>query len=121
MSRYLLLLILNIPFIGLGVLNATINYKLKKSTWRSFIFRLAFWLLVLVGLFMAEPLYNFLFNNKLTDTEPLSLFDVIQITAIVILLYFVNRSRARIEELERRLQDLHQEISIRISKLNKDK
>ncbi len=119
MSRYLLLLILNLPFIAAAILNATVNYKLNKSTKRSFIIRLIFWLSLLVGLIMAEPLYNFLFNNKLTDTEPLSLFDVIQITAIVILLYFVNRSRAKIDELEKRVQDLHQEVSIRLASINK--
>ncbi len=109
------MLLLNIPFIGAAILNAVVNYKLNKSTKRSFIIRLLFWLVVLAGLILAEPIYNYLFSNKLTDTEPLSLFDVIQITAIVVLLYFVNRSRSKIDELERRVQDLHQEVSIRLA------
>lgn len=64
---------------------------------------------------MAEPLYNWLFASGLTQTESLSLFDVVQITAIVIVYYMANRTRIRLEGLEKRVQDLHQEMSIILS------
>lgn len=70
---------------------------------------------MLIGLATAEPIYNWLFQNKLTDAEPLSLFDVIQITAIVIVFNMANHSRSKIESLEKRVQDLNQELSIKLS------
>lgn len=73
------------------------------------------WLIILGGLASAKLIYEFLFSNKLTDTEPLSLFDVIQITGIIFVLFMANRSRIKVESLERRVQDLHQELSIRLS------
>lgn len=119
MSRYLLLLIFNLPFILLAILGAITQFKLKHLTKNKLVIQLVVWLLLLVGLILAEPIYNWLFQNKLTHTEPLSLFDVIQITAIVIVFYIANHSRVRITTLEKRVQDLHQELSIRLSKNNK--
>ena len=115
MSRYILLLLLNIPFITAALVSTFVGFKLNKVSKRRFIFTMLFWIVILIGLAFAEQIYGFLFSNNLTNTEPLSLFDVIQITAIVILLYFVNRSRTKVEELDKRVQDLHQEVSIRLS------
>jgi len=73
------------------------------------------WLIIIAGLALAQPIYEWLFSHNLTETDSLSLFDVIQITAIVIVFYVANRTRAKVEVLERRVQDLHQELSIRLS------
>lgn len=115
MSRYLLLLILCSPFIVAGLLNAVVSYKLKKISKRSFISQVVLWLIFLVGLIAAEPLYDWLFANNLTRTDTLSLFDVVQITAIIALFYTTNRFSARIDSLENRLADLHRELSIKLS------
>jgi len=115
MSRYLLLLLLNLPFIFLAILGAITKYKLGRSTKIRFIIQIFIWLIILAGLISAESIYVWLFQHQLTQTEPLSLFDVIQITAIVIVFYIANQSRSKIETLERRVQDLHQELSIKLS------
>lgn len=115
MSRYLLLLLLNLPFILLAIVSAITRYKLGRSSVKRLFFQLLIWLIILVGLASAEYVYTWLFQQRLTQTEPLSLFDVIQITAIVIVFYMAYRSRTRIEELERRVYDLNQELSIRLS------
>lgn len=115
MSRYLLLLILNTPFIALSVLGAITKYKLHKSTVQRLIGQLVTWSLVFVGLASAESIYSWLFQHNMTKTEPLSLFDVIQITAIVIVFYIANRSHSKVEALEKRVQDLHRELSIQLS------
>ena len=73
------------------------------------------WLTIFVGLAFTYQIYRFLFSNNLTQSEPLSLFDVMQITGVIVVLYMANRSRIKIENLERRVQDLHQELSIRLS------
>lgn len=112
MSRYLLLFLLNLPFIFAAILDIVTQFKLRKLSRRRFVFRLSLWLTILAGLALAQPIYVWLFDNKLTDTEPLSLFDVVQITAIVIVFYIANRARTKTEILERQLKFLHQELSI---------
>lgn len=114
MSRYLLLLLLNLPFIMAGLLSALTQYKLRKSSKRRFIAQAILWLTILLGLITAQPLYEWLYSHELTQTEPLSLFDVIQITAIVTTFYIANRTRAKLDETERRIQELHQELSIKL-------
>ena len=115
MSRYLLLFLLNIPFILMAILGQITQYKLRRSSKRRLYVQIALWLLIAIGLLTAEPLYNWLFSNGLTQTESLSLFDVVQITAIIILFYVANRSRVKLDILERRMHDLHRELSIRLS------
>lgn len=116
MSRYLLLILLNLPLIIAGMVSALVDYKLKKLPRRKFVVQLSVWAVILAGLLAAEPIYQFLFSNQLTETEPLSLFDVMQITGIITILFMANRSRIKVERLERRVQDLHQELSIKLSK-----
>jgi len=114
-SRYLLLLIFTLPFIVAGILSAITQYKIGRAPRKRLIAQLIVWIVVLAGLVSAESIYNWLFTNKLTDTDSLSLFDVIQITSIVLLFYITNQMRFKLRTLERRVQDLHQEISIRLS------
>ena len=114
-SRYFLLFLFCLPFIVAAVVNLFAQYKLKKVTRTRFVVWVLIWATILAGLIFAEPLYNWLFSNNLTQSESLSLFDVVQITAIVILFYTVNRIRQKTEVLERKLRDLHQEISIKLS------
>jgi len=120
MSRYLILLILTAPFVFAALLNLLVTYKLKKISRRRYMTQSLLWLIILAGIALANPIYRFLFSNNLTTTEPLSLFDVIQITGIVVVLFIANRSRAKIEILERRVQDLHQELSIQLSTKSKN-
>ena len=100
----------------LAILGAITQYKLNRSSKKRLVVQVTLWTIVLIGLASTELIYTWLFTHNLTQTEPLSLFDVIQITAIVILTYITNRSFTKIEAIEKRLQDLHQELSIRLSK-----
>lgn len=118
MSRYLILLLLNTPFIIAGMINALVSYKMKKMSRRRFLFQVSVGVIVFVGLASAKPIYEFLFSRNLTQTEPLSLFDVILVTGIVALFFLAQRTRTKLENLERRVQDLHQELSIQLSDIN---
>lgn len=115
MSRYTLLIILNTPLIIAGIVNAIVSFKLKHSTRRRFIIRIALWVAIFLSLVFAQSIYNFLFSHQLTQTEPLSLFDVIQITGIIIAFFIANQAYIKADLLERRVQDLHQELSIKLS------
>lgn len=116
MSRYLILVLINTPLIIAGILSAVVSYKLKHISRKKYLLRVGLWLGILAGLVFAEPIYAFLFSNNLTETEPLSLFDVMQITGIILTLFIANRAYIKAENSERRIQDLHQELSIRISR-----
>jgi hypothetical protein len=114
-SRYLILVLLNTPLILAALLSALVDYKTKKFSRRKYLAYTSVWVIIFAGLAAAQPIYQFLFSRNLTQTEPLSLFDVIQITGIILVLFMANRSRLKLEDLERRVQDLHQELSIRLS------
>lgn len=115
-SRYLILILLNTPLIFAAILNAIVSYNLKHLSLRRLVFKLAFWVAVFLGLVFAESIYEFLYTEGLTQTEPLSLFDVIEITGVVLVFFLVNRLYVKVDVLERRVQDLHQELSIRLAR-----
>lgn len=74
------------------------------------------WLLILIVLVGSFPVYNYLSGRPPLDSHELSLFDIVQTTAIVFLFYIANSQRQKMEWNERILRDLHQELSIRLSK-----
>ena len=115
MSRYTLLFLLNLPLIMMAIVATVTRYKLGHATGRRTAVQLIIWLIILVGLVLARPLYEWLRASGYTDTDSLSLFDVIQITAIVVVLYVITRMRAKVDVLEQRLASLHREISIKLS------
>lgn len=115
MSRYLLLVLINLPVILAGIISITVKFKTKKISKTRFIMRTILWIFILALLCLAYPIYTFLVGRDLTVSEPLSLFDVLQLTGIIYLLAICFSLQSRIEKQERRLQDLHQELSIKLS------
>ncbi len=97
------------------MINTVVGYKLGRMTRRRMVVGLFFWGFLLAALLLVKPIYEFLFSNQLTQTEPLSLFDVIQITGIIFTLFIANRAYGKVDQLEKRVQDLHQELSIQLS------
>jgi hypothetical protein len=102
--------------ISAGIVSSVVSYKLKTIKKRKLVFRILFWSIIFIGLALAGPIYSWLFSNKLTQTEPLSLFDVIQITGIIFALYIANQAYTKINYLEHKVHEMHKEISIRLSK-----
>ena len=103
------------PLVVVALTSALVDFKLGKLSKKKFIVQVLGWTFIFAGLASAQHIYDYLFTSKLTQSEPLSLFDVIQITGIITVLFMANRSRIKVESLERRVQDLHQELSIRLS------
>lgn len=114
--RYLVLILLNTPIIILALLNIVTQYKMHRISRRRFYQQLLLWIVILTALIGSFPVYNFVVGRAVLDSIDLSAFDIVEITAIITLLYIVNDQRRKIEHTERRLRDLHQEISIRLSK-----
>lgn len=115
MSRYLILVILNIPLVIAAITNAFVSYKMKHITRRRLIIKIIFWIVLLLGLIFTEPIYNWLYSEGLTQTEALSLFDVILITATLYIFFLLNKLYVKVDVLDKRVQDLHQELSIKLS------
>lgn len=88
---------------------------MNKVTKKHFQHQLILWLLILVVLICSFPFYNYLAGKPLLDSAELSLFDIVQTTAIIVLFYGANSQRQKIENAEKTIRDLHQEVSIKLS------
>ena len=110
--RYLILVLLNLPIIILALVNIVTQYKLRKVSKSRFQHQLIIWGVLLVVIIASFPIYNLISGRPLFDATELSLFDIVQTTAII---YIINSQRHRIESNERRVRDLHEELSIKLS------
>lgn len=113
--RYLILVLLNTPVIVIASLNLITKYKLKQITKKRLIRQVLLWSVLLIVLIASFPLYNTLTGRPLFDSHELSLFDIVQTTAIIILLGIANNLRQKNEHTSRMLRTLHEELSIRLS------
>lgn len=113
--RYFILLLLNIPIILLALLSIITKYKTKKITKQRFYAQTIFWIITLTLLIVSFPLYNYIAGNDAFESTKLTMFDIIQTTAIVYLIYAVTRTQQKLDTTNTRLQDLHQELSIVLS------
>lgn len=114
--RYVILLVLNIPVILLALINIVTQYKMKKISSRRFKRQLLLWIAILATIAGSFPVYNSLSGQPPLDSSELSVFDILQTTLLVGLIYVANYQRQKIEKNERLLRDLHQELSIILSR-----
>ncbi len=121
MDKYVLLFVLNIPFVIFGVLKAVMAYRTKTIDSLTFVLRLVFWGLILTVLIFAQSIYEYGFRHGWTDSSPLSLFDVVLATGILLCLSLCVGLYAKVDALEKRLSDLHERVSIILSTKDKDK
>ena len=117
--RYLVLILLNLPVILLALTNIVTRYKLKRIEKRRFYQQLLLWIGLLVVLISSFPVYNSLTGRAVFASSQLSFIDIVQTVVIVALVYAVNSQRQHIDQNERRLRDLHQELSIKLSLYDK--
>lgn len=113
--RYIILVILNLPLILLALVNIVTQYKLGRASKARFRHQIILWISILIVLAGSFPFYNYLSGNPPLDSSELSLFDIVQTTALVFLFYIVNRQRQQIEQVDDTSRRLHQELSIRLS------
>lgn len=113
--RYLLLILLNLPIIILAFTNTLTQYKLGSITKSRFRHQAILWMVILIILLVSFPVYNYINSSPLFDAGSLSLFDIVEITVLIYLIYIVNNQRRKIEQNEKDFRRLHQEISIKLS------
>lgn len=117
--RYLLLIALNLPIIIIAIINLITKYKLGRIQKNRFRFRMFFWCGLLLAVVLSFPIYNFIYGRPILDAVDLSLLDIFQTTGIIFLLYAFINQRQKNEKNEKYLRDLHQEVSISLSKNEK--
>ena len=113
--RYLVLIILNLPLVLVAIVSLITEFKLGRISKTRLKRQILFWLAVTLFISGAFPIFNFLNHRPIFESHDFSVFDILQTTAIVYLLYFFNRQRQHTESLEQTLKDLHSELSIKLS------
>jgi len=119
LTKYNILIILCLPILLLFLVRIYDNYKRRKISTRGLVIILFFWLALFLGILFNQQIFNYLESSKLINSTPLSLYDTIQITAIILLIYLVFRQTFRIEELQNKLTKLNEEIALRNSRITK--
>ena len=112
MSKYVLLVLINIPLLIVGVVSALTHYKTKRISKRRMVVEVAFWVSIGVALFFAQPLYNALVEHNLTDSQPMSLFDIALLTIIIFCLLLIKSSNERITQLHKKISRMHENLAI---------
>ena len=88
--RYLILVLLNVPIILAALINIITQYKLRKVSVTRFRHQLIIWMVIMVVLIGSFPLYNISISHPPLDSSELSLFDILQTTAIILLFYIAS-------------------------------
>jgi hypothetical protein len=112
MSRYVLLVIINIPLLVVGIVSALTHYNTRRISKKRCIAEVVFWVLVGIGLIFVEPVYNVLVRHNLTNSTPMSLFDMILLTLILFCLLFIKSTNERTASLQRKISRMHENIAI---------
>jgi hypothetical protein len=118
MDKYVLLFILNVPFVIFGYLKTVMLYRTKNTDRLTFILRFVFWTLILLVLVFSHNIYNYLYDHGLTDSTPLSLPDVVLATGVMLAFSLCVRLYSKVDAMDKRLSDLHEKLSINSSEDN---
>lgn len=116
MNKYNILILLNMPFVIFGLFKTYSLFASGSLSRLAYTIRLIFWLIVAVGILFVKPIYSFLVYRSLTDSLPPSLLDIAEITGIVLCVTICFRLYSKLESTEKRLSDLHEKLSIELSK-----
>jgi hypothetical protein len=111
-NKYVLLVLINSPLIIFAVLMAVTSYKTGRSTKRRCTVLVVFWLLVGTGMLFVEPAYDLLVRANLTASPPLSVFDIILLTALLFLMLLLVQLYDKLTALSRKVSKMHESIAI---------
>jgi cytochrome bd-type quinol oxidase subunit 2 len=112
MSKYLLLVLINVPLLLIGIVGAITSYKTKRISQRRCAAEIIFWLSVGAGVVFVEPLYNSLIRHNLTDSPPMSLFDIVLLTVVLLCLILIKQTNEKTTQLQKKFSRLHENLVI---------
>lgn len=102
MSRYVLLSLFVVPVSLFNILGAIVDYKTKALSKKGMVFVTVIWLLVATSVVLSEKIYTYLFSRNLTATEPMSLFDVVTISSVIILASVFLRTKSELSKISQK-------------------
>ena len=114
MSKYLLLVLINAPVMLIGIVRAITRYKTKPAriSKNKAVAEVLFWLAIGIGLSFVEPFYNELIRHNLTDSPPMSLFDVALLTLFVFSLLLIVETNEELTALKKTVTRIHEKLAI---------
>ncbi len=111
-TKYNILIIFCTPILALFLLRIYDNYKRNKISKRGVIILILFWSLLTIGILFNQQIFHYLDSSNLIESTPLSLYDTVQITAIIFLIYIAFRQTFKIDDLKNKITMLNQEIAL---------
>lgn len=114
MSKYLLLVLINSPLVLIGIVRAITRYKTKPAriSKHKAVVEVLFWLSIGAALSFAQPIYNAAVRYNLTDSTPMSLFDVAVLTLFVFALLMIVETNEELTALKKTVSRLHEKLAI---------
>ena len=112
-SRYLILLLINLPLVTVLLIRFTVDYKTKQITKKKYVGLVLLLIVVVISLSVVEPLYSWLLNHDLTSSGPMTLFDMILLTVIVFISFGLIRSNQRATEMRKEIARIHEHIAFK--------
>lgn len=112
MSRYILLVLLNLPLLLVGIISTITDYKTSRISRRKYRLGLLLWAVAAICLVMTEPTYNALIRYNLTNSTPMSLFDIVLLTIVLYCLFLIRQANIRTTLLSRKLARLHENLAV---------
>lgn len=118
-TKYNILIALCLPILILFLIRIYDSFKRKKLSKRGAIILFLFWSFLTLGIIFNKQFFVYLENSRLIESTPLSLYDTVQITAIIFLIYIIFRQSFKLEELRDKITKLNQELALLNIKKNK--
>jgi len=106
--------LINAPIVLIGVVRAITRYKTKPAriSKNKAVAEVLFWLAIGIGLSFVEPFYNELIRHNLTDSPPMSLFDVALLTLFVFSLLLIVETNEELTSLKKTVTRIHEKLAI---------
>ena len=111
-NKYALLVLINLPLLTIGIVSAVTGFKTSRVSKKRCVIEVLFWLLVGVLLLLVEPLYNTLIKHNLTNSAPMSIFDMVLLTLILFCLLLIKQANERTAALAKKLSRMHENLVI---------
>jgi hypothetical protein len=119
-NKYALLVIINIPILLIGIIGAITNYKTSRISKQRCALQVVLWLLIGAAFVSVEPIYNSLIRHHLTESAPMSIFDMVLLTGIAFCLLLIKQANERIMMLNKKLARLHESQAMATVKRGSD-
>ncbi len=111
-NKYALLILVNLPLILIGIISAITSYKTGRISKKKCVAQVGLWLSIGIALCFVEPLYNALIAHNLTNSQPMSIFDMVLLTLILFSLLLIKETNEKLDLLSTKFSRMHENLVI---------